>query len=92
MIDALIGLAVILSLAIAATGCTSQTQLGGGGESGYFNLQSDAEGLRAWGESQVGIITEVKNPPEQKSAYWDQQNRNAEVRGLRFRRVERGNK
>jgi len=31
---------------------------------------TDAEGLRAWSDSQIGLVTEGKNPKNVKSAYW----------------------
>ena len=57
----------ILALAclVSISGCSSQVQRAGG-----FNLMTDAEGLRAWSDSQIGLVTEGKNPKNVKSAYW----------------------
>lgn len=55
--------------------------------SGCFMLASTPEGLRAWGDSQVGIITETRSNPDIKSGYW--QNRDLRT-GLQLGRQNHG--
>jgi len=64
------------------TGCmTGLAQREGG-----FTLVTDAEGLQAWGDSQVGLVNETKASPDTKSSYW--QTREQQVKAQSFRIVQ----
>jgi hypothetical protein len=54
-----------------------------GDDEGRFLLSSDAEGLRAFGDTLNGLVTEGKASPDIEGAYWKSRNENN--RGLRLK-------
>jgi hypothetical protein len=72
----------IVSLTTGCAGLIGENMFTGQDE-GRFLLSSDAEGLRAFGDSLTGLITEGKASPDIKSAYW--QNADARVEVKKFR-------
>lgn len=68
-------LVAILSL---ASGCASTLQ-----REGAFTLLTDAEGLRAFSDYQVGVANEAKATPEKPAQYWS-------FRGLKPLTIGRG--
>lgn len=74
-----------VAIVVFCSGCTAMAgeDLFTGQDEGRFLLSADAEGIRAFGDSMNGLITEGKASPDVKSAYW--QNADARVEVKKFR-------
>jgi hypothetical protein len=70
------------------TGCASLMgeNMFVGQDEGRLLLSADAEGLRAWNDGVVGLVTEARNNPEQKSSYWQNRSEQNTVKMLRFKK------
>ena len=79
-------LAAAIVASLTATGCTSfgASQMFSDSDEGFVMVAGNAEGIRAYNDGLIGIITDTKSSPDVKSAYW--QNREAEtsVRTMRL--------
>lgn len=82
---------ILIPLILLATGCTSASsyRMFDSGDSGFVMLSGDAEGIRAYNDGLIGLVTETKNHPENKSSYWQSREKETEVRVLKFRPVQK---
>lgn len=74
---------------VLGTGCTSYHRMFEDSANGYVMLAGDAQGIQAYNDGLVGHITEARNNPDQKSAYWQNREQETAVRAMRFKRVEK---
>ena len=60
------------AIVVVMTGCTSfsANRMFQDSNQGFVMLAGDAEGIRAYNDGLVGHITEARNDPKVKSAYW----------------------
>ncbi len=76
------GLAVLALL--CCSGCTAFTASSVGGDE-MVMVAGTPEAIRAYNDGYNGLVTNIRGNPDQKSAYWQNRERETEVRGLRFR-------
>ena len=74
--------ALSLPLALTVTGCSVSSPL----QKGSINLSADAEGMRAFGDTLNGLITNGKESPDKVSAHW--LNRKNEEREITTRELK----
>jgi len=81
----------VTAVVLCATGCSSVGvhRMFDSDDNGWVMLSGDAEGVRAYNDGLVGHITEARNNPDVKSAYWQNREKETTVRGLRFQ-VKKG--
>ncbi|RLC80068.1 MAG: hypothetical protein DRI61_06570 [Chloroflexi bacterium] len=82
---------LMLIVPLMFTGCTTfgASQMFEESDSGFVMIAGDAEGVRAYNDGIVGIITDTKATPDVKSSYWQNREMETSVRGLKFRKVEK---
>lgn len=56
-----------------------------GNESGYVNINADAQGMDAFGNILTGLVNETKTPEGQESAYWQHEKAKTNGRALQYR-------
>lgn len=78
--------AVGIGIAVYTTGCSGigATQMFSDAEAGHFLMYGDAEGVRAYNEGLVGLVTDAKASPDVKSGYWQHKDEREKTRRFRF--------
>lgn len=73
---------------LSTTGCTTfgVHRMFDNNDGGFVMLAGDAQGIQAYNDGHVGLVTEARNNPDLKSAYWQNREKETTVRGLRFQR------
>ena len=79
-------LCLIIPITAALTGCTSHMRMFEDSDNGYVMLTGDAEGIRAYNDGLNGLITNARGNPDIKSAYWQNREKEADVKIFRFRK------
>ena len=75
--------AVVASMALSSCTSFGAHQMFGDSEQGFVMLAGDAEGIRAYNDGIVGIITDTKSSPDVKSSYWQNRDGETQVRMMR---------
>lgn len=78
-------LAVSCGCFYALTGCAGTLQRQGG-----FTLVTDAEGLHAWADSQIGLINETRTDATIKGSYWQNRELQTKAKGIQLGRANNG--
>lgn len=78
-------LAAALAAMVTATGCTQfgASRMFENSDAGFVMLAGDAEGIRAYNDGVIGLITDTKASPDVKSSYWQNRDNETQVRTLR---------
>jgi hypothetical protein len=76
--------AVVASLTM--TGCTTfgASQMFTDSDEGFVMVAGNAEGIKAYNDGLIGIITDTKASPDIKSAYWQNREGETNVRTMRL--------
>ena len=86
-------LACVLPVAMLTTGCGgSFLNMVHGSDHGYFEMRGDAEGIRAYSDHSVGLVTEGKTSPDVKGAFWQHREEQTRTKALKFRIKPKGAK
>lgn len=70
---------------MSTTACSGlMTNNIGDAENGRILIHADTEGMRAFGDTIVGLVNETKSPPELESAHYKLRKEQVRSRALRF--------
>lgn len=86
-------LCLVGAFCLTGVGCTlTGENLFAGAESGRFMLNSDAEGLRAFGEAMNGLVVTGKAEPNKADSYWNTQQQRLEIKRFNVVNANKGAK
>ena len=76
----------LLAVAVQLQGCSmsGMQRVFLAEDQGFFELRTDAEGLRAWNDGQNGLVTTGKASPDTKDAYHKLREQQNQTRALRW--------
>jgi hypothetical protein len=92
----MVKLFVVLIVSILAllcfSGCTSfgSHRMFADSDNGFVMLAGDAEGIRAYNDGLLGLVTETKTSPDIKGPYWQAREKETDAKVLRFRATKAG--
>ena len=80
----------VAALVLSTTACSGVLSNNvGDGDQGRILIHADTEGMRAFGDTLVGLVNETKSPAEMESAHYQLRKEQVRTRALRFVPVKR---
>lgn len=76
--------AVIASMALSSCTSFGASQMFADSDQGFVVIAGDAEGIRAYNDGLIGVITDTKASADVKSAYWQNREAETQTRALRL--------